>query len=64
MAVEAHAKERAHDVNLDGWRTSGVDLDSGRVVEAQAEEEQGTWHESRWWVHGGGAHGGGVRCTV
>jgi hypothetical protein len=33
--VEAHAEEeRAHGMNLDGGRASGVDLDDGHVVEA------------------------------
>jgi hypothetical protein len=40
-------------VNLDGGRAGGVDLDSGRVVEAHVEEERGADMEAR------GGHGGG-----
>jgi hypothetical protein len=32
-------RSEAHGVNLDGGHTGGVDLNSGRAVEAHTEEE-------------------------
>jgi hypothetical protein len=42
MAVEAHMEEeKARDVNLNGGRAGGVDLDGRHAVEAHTEEERG-----------------------